>query len=213
MNHWLRTLFFVLIVRPLVLVVLGLNVRRRELLPRGGPCILVANHNSHLDAMVMMSLFPLALLRKVRPAAAADYFLRGRLLRWFALRIVGILPLSRHGEKGERDPLRPLDEALGRGEIVLLFPEGSRGQPEKLEEFKAGVAHLARRHPEVDVVPVFVHGLGKALPRGEALLVPFFCDVFVGEALRGDRDKRRFLAALQARMQGLAAEGRFPAWE
>ena len=63
-------------------------------------------------------------------------------------------------------------------------------------------------------MPVFLHGLGKALPRGEFLLVPFFVDVFVGEPLAVPRnDKDRFMAELDGRIQALAAEGRFPPWE
>jgi hypothetical protein len=61
---------------------------------------------------------------------------------------------------------------------------------------------------------VFLHGLGKALPRGDFLLVPFFIDLFVGEPLAIDRDdKDAFMAELDRRMQALAAEGQFPAWE
>ena len=74
----LRLLFWMLIGRPLALVVLGLNVRSRHGLPRSGPAIVVANHNSHLDTFVLISLFPLALLGKLRPVAAADYFRRLR---------------------------------------------------------------------------------------------------------------------------------------
>jgi 1-acyl-sn-glycerol-3-phosphate acyltransferase len=96
---------------------------------------------------------------------------------------------------------------------VILFPEGSRGEPERLGEFKTGVAHLARRFPTVPFVPIFLHGLGKALPRGEALLVPFFCDVFIGEPLVWTGDKAGFMQELTNRITGLAAEGNFPAWE
>lgn len=209
----LRWLFFNLLVRPVVLLLIGLNVRDRQQLPREGPAILVANHNSHLDTLVLMSLLPGYLLPKLRPVAAADYFLSNRWLAWFALRIIGILPLNRerHGG-GKRDPLAAMVEALQQGQILILFPEGSRGAPEQRQAFKNGIAHLARRMPEVPVTPVFLHGLGKALPKGEALLVPFFCDAFVGEALHWNGDREGFMAGLDSAMQALSQAGHFPEW-
>ena len=212
-NHVLRFLFFLLIVRPLVLIVLGLNVRHRERLPAAGPAVVAANHNSHLDTMVLMSLFPLSLLPRLRPVAAADYFLRNRVMAWFATRIIGIIPLKRAVHASGGDPLAEPTEALARGDILILFPEGSRGDPEHMEAFKTGIAHLARRCEEAAIVPVFLHGLGKALPRGTFLLVPFFCDVFVGEPMGWNGDRAAFMAELEKRTKDLAAEGRFPAWE
>ena len=213
MTGILRHLFFLLLVRPLVFVVLGLNVRHGARLPRRGPAIVVANHNSHLDTAVLMTLFPQRRLEDLRPVAAADYFLKNRWLAWFATRIIGIIPLERGRRAGAGDPLAGCDAALGDGRILILYPEGSRGEPEQLVDFKSGIAHLAKRHPEVPVVPVFLHGLGKALPKGEAVLVPFFCDVFVGEALAWTGARASFMAALDKAMGELAAEGHFPPWE
>jgi len=213
MTAILRHLFFVAVVRPLALVVLGLNVRHRERLPRAGPAVVVANHNSHLDTLVLMTLFPQRLLPRLRPVAAADYFLRTKFLAWFAREIIGIVPLSRAAPADGGDPLGACDEALGRGDILILFPEGTRGEPERLGRFKSGVARLAARHAGAPVVPVFLHGLGKALPRGESLLVPFFADVFVGEPIPWTGDRAAFMAELGRRMGDLAAEGRFPPWE
>lgn len=212
MNHWLRFLFFTLVVRPVMLFVLGLNVRHRERLPECGPAVLVANHNSHLDTMVLMTLFPLRMLKTLRPVAAEDYFLRTALLRWFSLKIIGIIPLGREGRTHDH-PLAPISAAVKRGEIVILFPEGTRGEPEQLGEFKSGISLLARRHPDVPVYPVYLHGAGKALPRGESLLVPFFCDVFVGEPLHWTGGKQEFMTELTRRMTELAGEGDFPPWE
>lgn len=208
----LRHLFFGVLVRLFVLVVLGLNVRHRERLPKKGPCIVVANHNSHLDTLVLMSLLGTRLLRDIRPVAAADYFLRSKLLAWFATRIIGILPIERKPTKENADVLAPLDAALNEGRLLILFPEGSRGQPERLEAFKGGVARLAERHPDVPVTPVFLHGLGKALPKGEGLLVPFFCDVIVGEIIHWPGDRRAFMECLNQAMTAMSAEGKFPAW-
>lgn len=209
----LRHLFFFLVVRPLVLIGLGVNARHRERLPRSGPAIIAANHNSHLDTLLLMTLFPRRLLTSLRPVAAADYFLSRRGLAWFALNIIGIIPLVRSVRAGHDDPLAASDAALAAGAILILFPEGSRGEPEKLGAFKTGIAHLARRHPQVPVVPVFLHGLGKVLPRGEFLPVPFFVDVFIGESFTWTGDRASFMAEFDRRIHDLAAEGTFPAWE
>jgi 1-acyl-sn-glycerol-3-phosphate acyltransferase len=213
MGKVIRFFFFGVVARFVALFVLGLNVRHRERLPHGGPCIVVANHNSHLDTITLMTLLPLGLLPKVHPVAAADYFLRNRLLAWFALSVIGIVPINRQRTLPDEDLLQPVRDALARGDILIFFPEGSRGEPEQVAEFKSGIARLAEQFPQVPVVPIFMHGLGKALPKGEAVLVPFFIDVFVGEPLSGGPDREIFMRNLRTRMDALAAEGHFPPWQ
>jgi len=212
MGTLLRLFFYGVLVRLVVLFVLGLNVRHRERLPAKGPAILAANHNSHLDAMALISLLPLRLLSKVRPVAAADYFLRNRLLAWFALEVVGIVPLNRQRTHEKEDLLAPVSAALARGEILVFFPEGSRGEPEQLAEFKTGLARIAERHPDVPVIPVYTYGLGKALPKGEWMIVPFFVDIFVGEPLRFDGDRAAYMDGYRSAMARLALEEKHADW-
>jgi len=211
MSRYLRIAFFAVIVRPILLIVLGMNLRGREHLPRQGPAIIVANHNSHLDTLTLLALFPLRDLPRLRPVAAADYFLTNKLLSWFALNIIGILPLDRGGIK--KNPLADLEAALDRGEILILFPEGSRGEPEQRADFKRGVAFLAKARPHTPVHPVFMHGLGKALPKGSLILVPFNCDVIAGEPFKYEGGAPAFMETLEARMSALASEGHFQPWE
>lgn len=210
MIHPLRYLFFLLVVRPIVLIVLGLNIRRRDLLPTRGPAIVVANHNSHLDALILMTLFGMKRLKYVRPVAAADVFMRGGLIQWFATSIIGIIPIERNVKGMRVNPLAAIKESIDHNDIVIIFPEGQRGEPEKLEQFKTGVAHLAKAFPDVPLTPIFMHGVGKALPRGEGVLVPFFIDLFVGEPFRWTGDKRSLMALMIDRLQSLAHEGHFP---
>ena len=87
------------------------------------------------------------------------------------------------------------------------------GEPEALAHFKKGIGHLARARPKVPVIPVFMHGLGKALPKGSALLVPFNVTVSVGEPVYGTESYAEFASKLERAMTTLAAAEKVPVWE
>ncbi|MBU6374626.1 MAG: 1-acyl-sn-glycerol-3-phosphate acyltransferase [Bdellovibrionales bacterium] len=212
MGRILKILFFVIVVRPVVTLIMGLNIRHRERLPSQGPAILVANHNSHLDTAVLMSLFPLLMIHRVKAVAAADYFMKTSWLRFFSQNMIGIIPISRKKEDREGDPLQGISEELGQGTLVIFFPEGSRGEPEKMSEFKFGIAKLAERFPRVPIYPIFLQGLGKSLPRGESLFVPFFCDIVIGEPTFKNEDSAAFVQRLATTVSTLSSEVRLQEW-
>jgi len=180
---WIKKLFFILIVRPIVLIISGVSLKGKENLPSKGPAILVANHNSHLDTMVIMSLFSLKTLERVRPIGAEDYFCNKPYKRWLSKNLIDLIALKRRPSKAEGHPFGEIYRALDNEEIVLLFPEGSRGDPEVMKPFKMGIAHIAKDYPTVPVIPLSIYGAGKVLPKGEALFVPFVIDVNVGQAV------------------------------
>ena len=120
-----KRLFFLLVVKPVVYLLLGLNIYSAQRLPARGPAILAANHNSHLDTLVLMALYPLSQLHRVRPVAAADYFLRNRFTSWLSLNVIGIIPLDREGQVDKEKVFDLCQQALANDEILLLFPEGS----------------------------------------------------------------------------------------
>ncbi len=203
----LRGLFFLLIVKPFLLLALGMNVRRRDRLPTAGPALIVANHNSHLDALVLMGLLPWRLLFHTRPVASAEYFLSNRWRAWFANHVIGIIPVATSGGRSRAEILGPVRDALATGDIVIFFPEGTRGAPEQLGKLKTGIVWLAQQLPTTPICPVYLHGLGKVLPKGDWLPVPFFCDAWVSEPLYWRGDQGEFMAALAASLGPQAKAG------
>ncbi len=184
---------------------MGVDVRGAANLPKRDPFLLVANHDSHLDTLILLSLFPLGRLGRIRPVAAADYWLSSAPKRFVARICLNVLPVVRGGAAGE-DPLAPLSAALSRGESLILFPEGTRGEPEVLERFRTGAARLALGHPEVPVVPVYLANTGRNLPRGTSLFVPFVVKVAIGSPVRLPPDVREATACLENAVRSLAAE-------
>lgn len=203
---WLRYIFFQWIVRPIIHIFLGLHIRHPQRLPQHGPAILIANHNSHLDTMVLMSLFPWRLQKHIAPIAAADYFLHTRWLAWFAQSIIGIIPLHRKMGQSTKHGLFQIQKALDARKILIFYPEGSRGQPELMSELKRGIAYLVKQRPAVPVYPIFLYGLGKALPKNEALLVPFGIDVVIGEPLFWQGDTDTFMTQIKTSFAQLQQE-------
>lgn len=207
MTKFLKLLFFALFVKPLVYVVLGLNVRNAQKLPKEGPAIIVANHSSHIDTLILMSLFPLKRILSIRPIAAKDYFLKTKLKSWFSLNIIGIIPVERNTEKFSHiHPFEAVTQSLSNNEIVIIYPEGTRGSSEEIGEFKRGVAHLAKLNPQVPIIPVYIHNPDMVLPKGDGILVPFICDVFIGDKMNFSESTEKFTLKLKEKVEELKTQ-------
>jgi 1-acyl-sn-glycerol-3-phosphate acyltransferase len=177
---------FALVARPFVRIFLGLRMKNRRGLPSAGPAVIVANHNSHLDTISLMALMPLRALWTVRPVAAADHFGGSGVVGFLARHVLRTILVERDG-RGPAATLGPVLDALDRGEVLIYFPEGSRGEPEVMTRFKRGISHIAVMRPSVPIVPIYLRGMGKCMPKGGVLLVPFACDLIIGQPqdLRG----------------------------
>ncbi len=195
---------FALAIKPSMALFIGLRVRGREHLAISEPFILIANHSSHLDTISLLSLFPLSRLRRIRPVAAADYFERNRFVSLFTKTLFNILPIARKNITTENNPLRRMRAAIEAGDSLIIFPEGTRGSGEQIGEFRSGVAHLIEKMPDVPVIPAYLVNMGRSLPKGEFIPVPFFCEIRIGapRVLQGSRQE--ITRALEAAVRELA---------
>ena len=203
--RWLRRAAIVVLFRPLARIFTGADIIGRQRLPLKGPAILVANHASHVDTLLLLTIYPSKALDRVRPAAAADYFLKGALMSWFSRRILNIVPVARDRVAAGDDVLAPARAALAAGDILLVFPEGTRGDGEDLAQLKNGVSRLVAAFPDAPVIPIWLQGAARVLPKGAAVPVPMNCTVLVGEPVPWAGDRAEFMEALRAALENLHA--------
>ena len=153
--------------------------------------------------MSLLYLFPLARLRRIHPVAAADYFERNRWISLFTRTFFNILPIARKDITPENDPIASMEAALRRGNSLIIFPEGTRGAGEDIAPFKTGVTRLIEKMPEVPVLPAYLVNMGRSLPKGEFIPVPFFCEIRLGAPRHIQGSRQEFLSILEAAVREL----------
>ena len=169
--------------------------------------VYVANHTSNADTILIWAALPPELRHVVRPVAAADYWLSSRLRAFVGRDVFRILPIERVAERRTTDPVAQMAAEVDAGWSLILFPEGKRNQGEAaLLPLKAGIFHLVRARPALEVVPVWIDNLNGVLPKGEVLPVPLICTLNFGRPLRlrDAEGKDAFLARLRTALLDLA---------
>ncbi len=152
-----------------------LRVRGREHVPPMGGCVVAANHVSFLDPPIVGASIR---FRAVRFMARESLF-RGRFMGWL-LRKLLVIPISR--ERGDVAALRQGIATLKAGGMLGLFPEGTRSPDGELQPAKGGIGFLISK-AGVPVVPVYIDGTYRALPRHRRFLRPARIRVFIGAPL------------------------------
>jgi 1-acyl-sn-glycerol-3-phosphate acyltransferase len=174
------------ILKPFVRAVMRILFRLRwtgvDNVPATGPVLIAANHLSLLDPPLIAGGLP----RQVHFMAKAELF---RIPLFSGLiRRLNAHPIAREG--ADTGALRSALSLLRGGQALLIFPEGTRGQQETLGRGKAGVGMLAALG-EAPVVPVYIQGTGRALPRGAVCPRPVRVTVAYGPPLRFPRARGR----------------------
>lgn len=190
--------------------VTGVRALWRGSSPTARQRIYFANHTSHGDFVLIWAALPGALRGRTRPVARADYWQRGAWRRFIAERVFrGVLIAPATGRHHALNPLEQMNAALAQGDSLIVFPEGTRNPGAGLLPFKSGLYHLARAHPEVEFIPVWIENLGRVMPKGALIPIPLLCTLCFGQALeiRPDESKPDFLERARASMLALAPPG------
>ncbi|MFC3684341.1 lysophospholipid acyltransferase family protein [Hydrogenophaga luteola] len=174
----------------LVRALTGAQARWHGCPPKAEQRIYFANHQSHADLVLIWAALPSELRSITRPIAARDYWTASTFKRWITTAVFNAVYVERE-RKGEEDPLQPLIDALDSGDSLIIFPEGTRGHGEEPQPFKSGLYNLAKRFPDVVLVPAWIHNVQRVIPKGEVIPVPVLCSVTFGEPLKLCADEER----------------------
>ena len=172
----------------------GATVRWVDCEPDTCQRIYFANHTSHLDALVLWSSLPRKIRTLTRPVAAVDYWQSGPIRRYLAS-VFDLLMIDRNKIKVHNSPIDMMIREIGNTNSLIVFPEGGRNVTGEVGEFKSGLFHLAKKRPDLELMPVYIDNLNRVMPKGEFLPVPLLSCISIGALifLESGESKHTFL--------------------
>lgn len=162
-----------------------LTVTGREKIPDTS-YIMCCNHNSHMDVALLMAASGKG-FSHFGMLAALDYWFYSRLKRFLANIVMNLIPIDRKSQ-GERsftlnDTITLCRDFMKLGNrSFVMFPEGTRGTPGEIRQFKKGPAIFAIKL-NVPIVPLYIHGSHKAWPKGKFLMCPSLIKIEIGDPI------------------------------
>jgi 1-acyl-sn-glycerol-3-phosphate acyltransferase len=175
-----------------------------------GPVIFAANHASHLDTPLILSLLPEHFRHRCVVAAGADYFFDKRWKAYIWSGLLAAIPIERN--RVSRRSARNAEALLHERWSVLIFPEGGRSPDGLGQAYKGGVAYLAQR-TGVPVVPIFIEGTFEMLGKGSSRFKRGTTTLTFGRPLRDNgEDVRVFNRRIEKSVDALALETHTDWW-
>ena len=173
------------------------------------PVIFAANHSSHLDAPLLLSVLPERFRHKVVTLAAADYFFdSGPKAIYFAFSLNAV-PIER--VKVSRDSADRAGALIDDGWNLMIFPEGGRSPDGWGQAHRGGAAWLAARSGR-PLVPVHIQGTGRLLPRGAKRLYTGKTKITFGRPIFPDKPARQLVGQVEEAIAALADEATTDWW-
>lgn len=182
----------------------GFTVRWVDCEPDTRQRIYFANHTSHLDAVVLWAALPRELRQLTRPVAASDYWGSSKFKRFLASSFNALL-IDRKEIKVHQSPVDMMIREIRDIYSLIVFPEGGRAPDGEMNEFKSGLYYLAKKRPDLELVPVYMDNMNRILPRGEVFPVPLLSSISIGTPIRleAGEPKGDFLHRARESVRGL----------
>jgi len=200
------------VTRPLAHIVASPEVRGEEMLALvEAPAIYVANHASHVDTGLLLSVLPPHVRHKTVVAAAADHFFDRRWKAHVWSLVLAAIPIERH--RVNRKSAEDTAALLRQGWNLIIYPEGGRSHDGWFQAMRGGAAYLATRTGR-PVVPVHIEGTYRIWPRGGTRPRRSPTRITLGSpivAAEGE-DARRLEARIDAVLATMADEARTDWW-
>ena len=154
--------------------------------------------------MVLWSALPAEIRRLTRPVAAKDYWSKTRWRRLLAQSFNALL-IDRQEIKVHHSPVDLMIQEIGDLHSLIVFPEGGRADSDSMGEFKSGIYYLAKKRPDLELVPVYMDNLNRILPRGEYVPVPLLSSITIGPPmwLEAGEPKAEFLRRAREAVRAL----------
>ncbi len=173
------------------------------------PVIFAGNHASHLDVPLVLTVLPEPWRHKVVTVAAADYFFDSRVKGAYFAFSLNAVPIDR--VRVSRESMARAEALIAAGWNLLIFPEQGRSPDGWGQSHRGGAAWLAARSGR-PLVPIYIKGTGRLLPRGARRIYLGPTKVTFGAPIWPDLPPRQLVGRLEAAIAALADEATTDWW-
>jgi 1-acyl-sn-glycerol-3-phosphate acyltransferase len=175
----LKLFIHLFLLRPFIKLIFGVNLFGNENIYNLKNFIIIANHNSHLDTLLLFYLLPVKQILITHPVAAKEYFSKSKIIFHFVTYLFSPIWVTR-GDPSERvEFMNEVKNVLDKGHNIIMYPEGTRGLPGEIQSFKSGVGRISEQYRDTPIIPVFISGTEKSFPKSGFIPIPIWNNIII----------------------------------
>jgi len=179
----LKLFIHLFLLRPFIKLIFGVNIFGNENIYNLKRFIIIANHNSHLDTLILFYILPINQILITHPVAAKEYFSKSKIIFNLVNYLFNPIWVDR-GDPSLRDEFMiDVKNTLNKGHNIIIFPEGTRGLPGEIQPFKSGIGRISEQYRSIPIIPVFISGPERSFPKGGSIPIPIWNNVIIRPAL------------------------------